>query len=177
MKRILNLGCGKSRYGTDFADISPSRKDVKNVDLDSDRFPYQSSTFDEVFSENLFEHLTDPGRFLRECFRVLKKDGKLIIITDNANYYGWAIKKTHLGGYEKVEEAKGFQDDRHYSVFTDWHLKNHFKKVGFRKTSVEYLPSNIITVPGFFGFLLNKALDLTPLFRMGHSKLKVIGTK
>lgn len=172
-RRILNIGCGRSTYGTDFVDLYPSRPEIKKVDIDSQRLPYPNDKFDEVFSENVFEHLTNPGNFLKECHRVLKKGGKIIVITDNANYYGWAIKKTHLGGYEKKSES----NDRHYTLFTDWHMKNHLVKQKFKNVKVEFLPSNILTVLGFFGFVLNKVLDLTPLYRMGHSKLKAEGTK
>ncbi len=46
--RILNLGCGKDTYGTDFVDIYLSRKEVIRCNIDKESLPYGDGTFDEV---------------------------------------------------------------------------------------------------------------------------------
>jgi SAM-dependent methyltransferase len=121
MKRILNVGCGDEVYGTDFVDFYPRRPEVKQCDLDGGRLPYANGTFDTVYSQNLFEHLQNPGRTLKEMLRVLKSGGKLILITDNASYWLFHIKRfsAHYENYK----AHG-ADDRHYSLYTTWHLEN-----------------------------------------------------
>ena len=35
-RRVLNVGCGKDTYGTDFVDKYPSRKDVIKYDIDQE---------------------------------------------------------------------------------------------------------------------------------------------
>ena len=133
--RILNVGCGPDTYGTDFLDLYPQRKEVKRCNLDKDKFPYDEEIFDEVYSKNNFEHLTNPLHFLNESKRVLKKGGRIIIITDNAGYYG-IFSTAHQGGHEAAH--KDNPNDRHYALFTTTHMKNWMEKAGFNKIEVKY---------------------------------------
>lgn len=134
-KRILNLGCGESTYGTDFVDIYPMRKEVKKCDIDKDKLPYKSNAFDEVFSSFVFEHLTSPRHALQEMYRVLKKGGKVVIHTNNAGYLWFhnakSKIKTHYGGYETLEKHSG-DEDKHYALYTFHHLENQLGAVGFK---------------------------------------------
>ncbi len=178
MKKILNVGCGHETYGTDFVDLYPSRSEVKKCNIDEERLPYSDETFDIVYSKNLFEHLTKPGFALKEMARVLKNGGKLILITDNANYWVWAVGKTHLGGYE--ENPEGGEEDKHYSLFTEWHLKNHLKKAGLRVVKIEYLEEEFLHKTLFGRIIkkiINSILRRTKFRRMGYAKIKIIGKK
>ena len=173
-KRILNVGGGSDMYGTDFIDLYPTRPEVKRCDFDRQKFPYPNNAFDEVIAKNTIEHLTNLGHFFSECFRVLKTGGRLIIHTDNANYWGYSVGKTHLGGYERLHCNR---EDRHYSLFTMWHLQNQMRKAGFGVTSGEYItvsgtwPKKIIKV------MMNKLLRLTPLWRMSYAGIRIVGMK
>lgn len=133
--KILNVGCGKDTYGTDFLDLYPERDNIKKCNLDQDRFPYDDDIFDEVYSKNNFEHLANPSNFLSESKRVLKKGGRIMIITDNAGYYGF-FGTAHYGGHEAAH--KDNPDDRHYAVFTPTHMKNWLEKFKFNKIEVKY---------------------------------------
>ena len=136
-KRILNVGCGNDTYGTHFIDLYPTRSNVIKLDVNKDRFPFPNSYFDEVVAIALFEHLTNPLNFLRESYRVLKRNGKIVIITDNAGFFG-IFGKVHHGNYEKFRRMEGAENDKHYALFTPNHLKNWLGLVGFKKISVEY---------------------------------------
>ncbi len=185
MKKILNVGCGIDEYGTHFVDLFPQRKNVMKCDFDIQKLPFPNNYFDEVYSKNLFEHLTNLGFAIREMHRVLKKGGKLVLITDNANFFGFAVGRTHLGGYEekKLWSKESTKEDRHYELFTDWHLRNHAKKVGFRNVLTEYMleegenKNNLIGWKGqmvkFFSLLLRN----TPLKRTAYSLVKLEATK
>src|SRR2546426_9579193 len=105
MKKILNVGCGEDTYGTHFIDSVPTRKDVVKCNIDQDRFPFNDNFFDEVYSEQNFEHLKNPMNFLKESSRVLKKGGSIVIITDNAGFWG-IFGNVHHGGYEKEREKE-----------------------------------------------------------------------
>lgn len=174
----MNVGCGRETYGTDFVDLYPSRLGVKKCDVDNEKLPFKTGIFDIVYCKNLFEHLRHPGFALKEMARVLKKKGKLILITDNANYWVWGVGKTHLGGYE--ENPEGGKEDRHYSLFTEWHLKNHFEKVGLKVIKVEYLEEEFLhkTLYGrIIKRIVNFILRRTRFRRMGYAKIKIIGMK
>ena len=130
-KRILNVGSGGDKYGTDFIDIYPNRKEVIKCDVSKDKFPYKDKTFDEVYSKNLFEHVINLTHLLKEMKRVLKKGGRLRIITDNAGFFLFhiPIRKNNFLQHNS-NSVRGGKEDRHYFLFTPLHLRNHLEKLG-----------------------------------------------
>jgi SAM-dependent methyltransferase len=59
-------------------DISPSRKGERKIDLS--RMPeFADGSFDTIIAMDVFEHIYDDGAALRECRRVLKDSGCLIM--------------------------------------------------------------------------------------------------
>ena len=135
---ILNLGCGKSLYGSHRVDFIKTSATTEVYDLEQG-IPYTDNFFDEVYSRNLLEHLSNVGFHLKECYRVLKKDGLVNITTDNAacTRYYWRGIATHNGRYEKLHYG-----DHHYSIFTLNHLFNHFEKAGFRNIRIQYVKTD-----------------------------------
>ncbi len=172
-KKILNVGCGSDTYGTDFVDLYPKRAEVKKVNLDFEKLPYENETFDEVYSRCLLEHLRNPGNALEEMVRVLKKYGKLELITDNANHWLYALDNSlHTGEYETRSAG---EEDKHYCLFTDWHLKNHLSKLGVEIEKIEYIENT--SKQGFLIMLVNKILKHTPFWRMAYGQIRVVGKK
>ena len=60
---------------SDFADYE--HLDYKNIDAHSTKF--KDSSFDYVIASHMVHHMPYPIKFFREMYRILKKDGKLII--------------------------------------------------------------------------------------------------
>ena len=82
-KKKLHIGCGGNIYeGWLNVDIEPQSTSVGYLDA-SKIFPFESDSFDYVFSEHMFEHLDFEGQvsMLRECYRVLRKGGIMRIAT------------------------------------------------------------------------------------------------
>ncbi len=172
MTRILNVGCGKDTYGTDFVDMYPSRENVIQHDIEQG-LPYPSNTFDEVYSHCLFEHLKNPFNMLVEMKRVAKKGGRIRLITDNGSYWVFALNKTaHTGGYEKSHSP----EDRHYCFFTKHHLINHFTKAGLEVEEVKYVEFFSTTwLKHVACFVLQSILKLTPFRNMAYARIEIIG--
>jgi ubiquinone/menaquinone biosynthesis C-methylase UbiE len=167
-KRILNVGCGEDTFGTHFVDLFPARTGVIKWNGDKDRLPFQERFFDEVYSKNLFEHLRNPGHALAEMYRVLKTNGRLVLITDNASYWVWAVGRTHHGGYKS-----SICSDIHYSVFTKEHLINHARKFSFKNIQATLT----IVKNSFFIRVINRILSLTPFRRFAFNCIKLTATK
>src|SRR4051794_7144438 len=96
--RVLDCGCGPGTITADIAecvgpdgfvmamDANPAQVDIARQTLGNCRntevrtgsvyeLPFETGTFDGVFSHALFEHLAEPGRAAREVFRVLRVGG------------------------------------------------------------------------------------------------------
>lgn len=132
--KILNAGCGRDlSIGTDFIDAAPFDNRVIQCDLDTDRFPYDTGSFDEVVAFSVFEHLTNHAHFMHECHRVLKEGGRLTLTTDNASCLSFVFLYEHG---EIIENWR--KGDAHYGLFTIRHLQNYAEKFGFKAVSGSY---------------------------------------
>ena len=176
-RRILNVGCGRETYGTDFVDKYPQRKEVIKCDIERQKLPFKSSTFDEVYSANVFEHLKNPNFALKEMIRVLKRGGRLVIKTDNAGFWLFhnvkSKQKTHYGGYE-THGAYG-KEDRHYALFTPHHVKNHLEALGVKIIETKYYSDfDSLSIPIR---IINTLLSKTRFRWMTYPKFLVVGIK
>lgn len=86
------VGMDKSRYyGIEWNPdlVKDSRRNGLNIlhgDLNND-LPFESGRFTCVFALSVLEHLLNGCYFLKECQRVLKDEGTLILITPNISTY------------------------------------------------------------------------------------------
>ena len=73
----LHIGCG-FRILPGWVNIDKVTHDRRVLWADAtEKFPYGDGTVEAIYSEDLFEHLSQQGQFqfLRECYRVLMPDG------------------------------------------------------------------------------------------------------
>jgi SAM-dependent methyltransferase len=61
---------------------------IRYLQMDCHHLAFPDASFDKVISFEVFEHLEDPQRYLRECSRVLRAGGQLILSTPNAASWG-----------------------------------------------------------------------------------------
>jgi SAM-dependent methyltransferase len=85
--RVLDFGCGGSPYRSLFPNADYRRADVHGVqDIDfvideTGHTDAPSDAFDLVLSTQVLEHCRIPKIYLRECHRVLRESGKLLLTT------------------------------------------------------------------------------------------------
>lgn len=78
-KLVYDLGCGRNK--TDESFIGVDVTDVTNLRASIDNLPsIPSSTVDFVISRHSLEHMLDIVKTLKEWRRILKSDGKMILI-------------------------------------------------------------------------------------------------
>lgn len=86
----LQIGCGiyplDGWFNTDVSE-KVCKNGIEYMDAGKP-FPIESDSFDYIFSEHLFEHLTYPqaDNMLKECYRVLKKGGVMRLATPNIQF-------------------------------------------------------------------------------------------
>jgi ubiquinone/menaquinone biosynthesis C-methylase UbiE len=95
-QKLLEIGCGRgeflnafqqlgmSCYGVDLSEYSFCHlKDIQvaKVDISQDVLPFENNSFDVVYHKSLIEHLYSPDHLMKETYRVLKPEGRVIILT------------------------------------------------------------------------------------------------
>lgn len=99
-KKVLDIGCNDGKLGEKLlennnvvygCDIVPEKLEIarkkglitKLVDLEKEVLPYPRNSFDYVILADIIEHVFDTDRLIRDCYKVLKPKGKLIVTTPN----------------------------------------------------------------------------------------------
>jgi len=151
--KILNVGCGNDYYGTDRIDIVKTEATTKTGDLEQG-FPYPDNYFDEVYARSILEHTKNLKLFAEECYRVLKKGGKLFIRTDNAGYLPLHISKSHEHNVVLDASSRYHNElDCHYYLFVKSHLVYLFSK--FKNLEFKYILGGRDNFYKFFLMLLS----------------------
>ncbi len=113
---VLDYGCAEAPYrrffpsGVHFiaADL-PGNPDATTAIKDDGTVPVPDASIDAVLSTQVLEHVLDPELYLRECYRVLRPGGRLLLSThglmvyhpDPVDYWRW----TCAGLRHSVEQA------------------------------------------------------------------------
>jgi SAM-dependent methyltransferase len=133
---LLDLGCGRGDMmrafreegficsGTDISKSSESYTSgfpFKAANILEEDLPYDDNSFDFVWSKSVIEHISDPMKLLNESIRVLKDEGKAIIMVPSWIHNSW-------GPY--------YVDFSHVSVFTKVALKDGMKIAGYEDVKV-----------------------------------------
>ena len=94
--KILDLGCGKKKregaIGVDYSDRHAA--DVIH-DLDIFPYPFLDAEFDEIYIDNVLEHLIDPIKVLEEAHRICKVGGLVKVIVPYFRSHWAFIDPTH----------------------------------------------------------------------------------
>ena len=122
---LLDVGCGGGaqlvhmrELGWRVVGVDPDERavematrqhglDVRRGTLEEQRFP--SDRFDAITLSHVIEHVHDPTGLLRECGRLLKRSGRLVVVTPN---------EASLGHRRLGESWIGLQPPRHLYLFS-----------------------------------------------------------
>jgi methionine biosynthesis protein MetW len=193
--QILDVGCGDGLFmdrlraalkdkddvhiwGVDYSKYKLKKAkerghDVKWCDLEKG-LPFEDETFDVVYAAELIEHLYNPDFFLEECYRVLKKDGVVIISTPNLHawynrllfvlgiqplFYEVSTKSPHVGSGAIKRIKKGEAPVGHIHVFNRDGLVDMLRQEGFEIT--KFLGARFQALPRVFQ-VADKAFNARP---------------
>jgi SAM-dependent methyltransferase len=103
----LEIGSGSSRFGETFSDVITS--DVQmlpwlDIVLDARQMPFPDGSLRAIYGINVFHHLSDPRRFLREMIRVISPGGGLVLIEP---YHGPLARVL----FRRLHSSEGFEPD------------------------------------------------------------------
>jgi len=137
--RLLDVGCGNGVFlatmqelGWEVAGVEPDRQSAKvareQFGLNThegtlEEAGFADDTFDVITMSHVVEHLSDPISTLRECWRVLKKGGRVVITTPNIESLGHRL-------YRKAWMA--LEPPRHLFLFSPPTLQTCVERSGLQ---------------------------------------------
>jgi len=130
--RKLHVGCGGNYLESWLnSDLIPDNNTIVMLDA-SKPFPLPASSFDYVFSEHVFEHLSFEQQLnlLKESYRILKPGGKIRIATPDFDFLA------RLAGNKKSE-------------FDNEYLKWNFQ------TFLKYIPARLMDAANLDVYVIN----------------------
>jgi len=136
--KLLDVGCGGGRFlrrmerrgwrveGSDFDKRAASkvtkRYRIKTHVGDLPQCALAADSFDAITMSQAIEHLYDPMATLRECLRLLRPGGLLVMTTPNAH---------SIGALEFGPFWRGWEPPRHLHLFSVASLQNLTRQAGF----------------------------------------------
>jgi 2-polyprenyl-3-methyl-5-hydroxy-6-metoxy-1,4-benzoquinol methylase len=151
--RILDVGCGDGfhlnllrEYGNkkwtlegidlDKRAVEAARKSGLNIHLGSvEEMHLPEESFDLIFMIQTIEHVEKPSEILIAIFKLLKKGGKLVIVTDNTDSIDFKIYKNRYWG--------GYHFPRHWNLFNQKSLSKLAVKTGFEVEGLSTIVSPV----------------------------------
>ncbi len=135
--RLLEVGCGSGATlksmrelgweveGVDFDPIAVEQARRKGLTVHLGSLAEQEllgNSFDAIAANHFIEHVHDPVDVLRECHRLLKPGGLLVLITPNARSWGHRLY---------LADWRGLEPPRHLHIFTRSSLASACTRAGF----------------------------------------------
>jgi ubiquinone/menaquinone biosynthesis C-methylase UbiE len=152
-EKILEAGCSTGNF------LLLNPKKIQGIDFDKEsieickqkglnakvmdvtlKLKFKNESFNAIFCSYLIEHIQNPLFMLKEFKRILKRNGKLVLITND-----WV--RTH----DKIN-SNFYDDYTHKTPFTKASLERIAFDSGFRNFFVEYQPKSITGL----GWLIRK---------------------
>ena len=168
-KKILDVGCGNGdfanylalNYNADITAVDFSTESIKIANLKKEKFkaatntfmvadakalPFADGVFDYAVSCECLEHVPDPQKMIDELYRVVKKNGVVILTTENySNAYAYYIAFLKLAG-KQFDSGSSVQPIEHFFVF--WKIKKKFLNAGFSNVKTFSKQYVMLLLPG-----------------------------
>jgi SAM-dependent methyltransferase len=138
--KLLEVGCGD---GNRLARLRALGWDVQGQEVDPEaaaharlthginvhlghleELEFPDAVFDAVIMHHVIEHVHDPARLLKECKRVLRVGGALVVVTPNAESYGHELFGSHW---------RGLEPPRHLKLFSQRTIRQVAARAGFSR--------------------------------------------
>ena len=139
-KTLLDIGCGGSPISEGVKTLKTIRMDGvqkynPDISWNFNKYPWpiQDRSIDLIIAGEILEHMFTPIKFLKECNRILKKNGEIIISVPNI----CSFKNRFKVLFNQLPEGCAFPSDdesyeRHIIDFNSASLRKILLESGFR---------------------------------------------
>ena len=100
------------------------------ADLNRDFPSEMGGTFDAITATEIIEHLENPRHFARQCFKILKPGGTLIISTPNVDSIASIVSMIRRQRFQWFDD-QDYLRDGHITPLTQWQIETACKEAGF----------------------------------------------
>jgi SAM-dependent methyltransferase len=119
---LLDVGCGSGDW---LVAMQARGWRVEGIDFDQ---AYPDNQFDVITMHHVIEHLPDPIHTLKECLRILKPGGQLVLFTPNCISLSHRLFKASW---------RGLEPPRHIHIFSPSAMVSLLKQTGYSQLSVK----------------------------------------
>lgn len=165
---VLEVGCGcgatlmhiKNKYksaqiyGIELnegaANIAKTFAEIIAGDIEKTVLNYKDNYFDYILFCDVLEHLKEPSTVLKNIYKYLKPNGKVLASIPNVMHY--SVIRNLLNGFWTYEDS-GILDKTHLRFFTLTEIKNMFKGAGYKY--IEYTGKGLIKSEEDKQYILN----------------------
>lgn len=154
VEKLLDIGCSDGTFGLSVKNKNRATE-VIGVEYDPAMAAVAEHRLDEVYVVNLneislgsllskhsfdcivmadiLEHLIDPWRMVKECTKILRKDGRIITSIPNVRHISTIITLTLRGRWPY--RKRGIHDESHLRFFTHSNIVEMFTEAGLAAVS------------------------------------------
>ena len=149
----LDLGCNDGPYqpyikryvGLDFASAFLNKIKAPSLQALAQKIPFRSNVFERILATDVLEHIWDRDQVLRECLRVLKRNGKIIVSSPN----GGNPYTTRSPSYTRLFAQYGVKFIPYiHGRFPKKYLRTLLEKNGFIVTWIDNLGTSTLYAIG-----------------------------
>lgn len=115
----LNIGCGK-RYKEGYVNIDKQKPADLILDLEKAKLPFKDNEVDEIYASHILEHIHNLIPLMNEFYRILKKNGRIIIKVPQFPGWGAIADPTHCRFF--VLQSFDYFTEEGYAK-ADYHVK------------------------------------------------------
>jgi 2-polyprenyl-3-methyl-5-hydroxy-6-metoxy-1,4-benzoquinol methylase len=163
---ILDVGCGDGFHLSLFRQFGKKSWMLEGIDIDKraveaanhsgfkvhlgsvEEIDLPGDSYDLVFMIQTIEHVEKPGEVLRAIYRLLRKGGRLVIVTDNTDSIDFKLFKGRYWG--------GYHFPRHWNLFNRHSISKLGEKTGFETEHLRTIVSPVNWVYSIHNILVGK---------------------
>ncbi len=129
----LNFGSGQDiKKDWINVDITPFKGVDKNFDFNVFPYPFKENDFDEIYTDNVLEHLNNIPQVMKELHRITKPNGIIHIIVPYYNCFGAYNDVTHTHYFSHLSFEPFYKPDTR---------GNYFIKEKFALKKIKFVPT------------------------------------
>ncbi|MFO1478193.1 MAG: methyltransferase domain-containing protein [Verrucomicrobiota bacterium] len=140
----VHLGCGTDyRPGWINCDVVADVRADKHFDLETFPWPFEDNSVDEIFMDQVLEHLSDTMKVMAEIHRILRPGGFARIIVPYAKADGAYQDPTHKRFFTE-KTMHYFSEDYAYNFYSKCRFKiRHARLTGKNDTTLKKIRNAI----------------------------------